>query len=146
MYPVELEIKDTTKSNTSTSNLDLLLSIERDGQLPTSIYYKHDDFNFPIPNCPFLGSNIPALISGAVFISRFIRYARDCSSYGCFILRATRFSYKLPEQGYVKNRLKSSLKKFYGWYGDLIKEYEVPLSWMLSKIEVPRDVRNSKGP
>ena len=38
MYPVELEIKDTTESNTSASYLDLLLSIGRDGQFHTSIY------------------------------------------------------------------------------------------------------------
>ena len=37
MYPVELEIKDTTESNTPASYLDLLLSIGRDGQLHTSI-------------------------------------------------------------------------------------------------------------
>ena len=134
MYPVELEIKDTTESNTSASNLDLHLSIERDGQLHTSIYDKHDDFNFPITDCPFLGSNIPALISVGVFISQFIQYARACSLYGCFILRATRFSYMRLEQGFVKKRLKSSLKKFYGWYGDIIKEYEVPLSWMPNDI------------
>ena len=35
MYPVELEMKDTTESNTSASYLDLLLSIGRDGQLRT---------------------------------------------------------------------------------------------------------------
>ena len=46
MYPLELEIKDTTESNTSTSYLDLLLSIGRDGQLHTSLYNKRDDFNF----------------------------------------------------------------------------------------------------
>ena len=40
MYPVELEIKDTTESTTSASYLDLLLSIGRDGQLHTSIYGK----------------------------------------------------------------------------------------------------------
>ena len=34
-------------------------------------------------------------------------------------------------QGYVKERLKSSLRKFYGRYGDLTKQYEVPLSRML---------------
>ena len=54
MYPVELEIKDTTESNTSASYLDLLLSIGRDGQLHTSIYDKRDDFNFHITNVPFL--------------------------------------------------------------------------------------------
>ena len=46
MYPVELEIKDTTESNTSASYMDLLLSIGRDGQCHTSIYDKRYDFNF----------------------------------------------------------------------------------------------------
>ena len=60
MYPTELEIKDTTESNTSASYLDLLLSIERDGQLRTSLYEKRDDFNFHINNFPFLSSHIPS--------------------------------------------------------------------------------------
>ena len=58
MYPAELEIKDTTESNTSASYLDLLLMIKSDGQLRTSLYDKRDDFNFHITNCPFLISNI----------------------------------------------------------------------------------------
>ena len=37
MYPPELEIKDMTESDTSASYLDLLLSIDRDGQLHTSV-------------------------------------------------------------------------------------------------------------
>ena len=49
-------------------------------------------------------------------------------------MRATRLSNKLLEQGYVKERLKSSLRKFYGRYGDLIKQYEVSLSQMLNDI------------
>ena len=137
MYPVELEIKDTTESNTSASYLDLLLSIGRDGQLHTSIYDKRDDFNFHITNYPFLSSNIPTSPAYGVFISQLIRYARACSSYGCFILRATRLSDKLLEQGYVKERLKSSLRKFYGRSGDLIKQYEVSLSQMLNDILWP---------
>ena len=55
-----------------------------------------------------------------------IIYARACSSYECFILRAVRLSNKLLGQGYVKERLRSSIRKFYGRYGDLIKQYEVP--------------------
>ena len=46
MYPVELEIKDTTESNTASHMY--LLSIGRDGQIHTSIYEKRDDFNFRI--------------------------------------------------------------------------------------------------
>ena len=134
MYPIELEIKDTTESNTSASYLDLHLSIGRDGQLHTSIYDKRDDFNFYITNFPFLSSNIPTLPAYGVFISQLMRYARACSSYGYFILRATQLSNKLLEQGYVKERLKSSLRKFFGRYGDLIKQYEVSLSQMLNDI------------
>ena len=63
-----------------------------------------------------------------------LRYARACSSYECFILRAMRLSNKLLGQGYVKERLKSSLRKFNGRYGDLTKQYEVPLSRMLHDI------------
>ena len=69
-----------------------------------------------------------------VFISQLIRYARACSSYECFNLRAARLSSKLLGQGYVMERLKSSLRKFYGRYGDLIKNNEVSLSPMLHDI------------
>ena len=110
MYPVELEIKDTTESNTSASYLDLLLSIGRDGQLHISIYDKRDDFSLHITNFPFLSSNIPTSPAYGVFISQLIRYAWARSRYGCFILRATRLSNKLLEQGYVKERLTSSLR------------------------------------
>ena len=56
------------------------------------------------------------------------------SNMECFILRAMRLSNKLLGQGYVKERLKSSLRKFYGRYWDLPKQYEVPLSRMLHDI------------
>ena len=99
MYPAELEIKDTTESNTSASYLDLLMSIESDGQLRTSLYDKRDDFNFHITNFPFLSSNIPSSPAYGVFISQLIRYARACSSYECFILRPAQLSTKLLGQG-----------------------------------------------
>ena len=51
-----------------------------------------------------------------------------------FFLRAARLSSKLLGQGYVMERLKSSLRKFYGRYGDLIKHYAVSLSQMLHDI------------
>ena len=126
-----------TESNTFASYVDLLLSIGKDGQLHTSIYDKRDDFNFHITNFPFLSSNIPTSPPYGVFITQLIRYAGACSSYGCFILRATRLSNKLLEQGYVTKRLKSSLRRFYGRYWDLIKQYEVSLSPMLNDILWP---------
>ena len=45
-----------------------------------------------------------------------------------------RLSNNIFGQGYVKERLKSSLRKFFGRYGDLIKQYEVTLSRMLHDI------------
>ena len=105
MYPADLEIKDTTESNTSASYLDLILSIGIVGKLRTSLDDKRDDFNFHITNCTFLGSNIPSNAYG-VFISQLIRYARSCSFYDRFILRAVRLSSKLHGQGYVRERLK----------------------------------------
>ena len=132
---------DTTESNTSVSYLDLLLSIGRDGQLHSSIYDKRDEFNFHITNFPFLSSNIPTSPSYGVFISQLIWYARACSSYGCFILRPTRLSNKFLEQGYFKERLKSSFRKFYGRYGNLIKQYEVSLSQMLNDMLWPDHIQ-----
>ena len=127
----ELEIKDTTESNASAPYLDLLLSIGRNGQLHTSLCDKRDDFNFHITNFPFLSSNIPSS-PPMPFLS--YNSSRASSSYECFILRAVRLSNKLLGQGYVKERLRSSLRKFYGRYRDLIKQYEVPLSRMLHDI------------
>ena len=118
----------------SASYLGLLLSIGRESQLHTSLYDKRDDFNFHITNFPFLSCNIPSSPAYDVFISQLILYARASSSYECFILRAVQLSNKLLGQGYVKERLRSSLRKFYGRYGDLIKQYEVPLSRMLHDI------------
>ena len=134
MYPAELEIKETAERTTSASYLDLLLSIGRDGQLHTSIYDNRVDLNFHITNFPLLTSNIPSLPAYGVFLSQFIRYARACSSYECFILRAKRLSSKLLKQGYLVESLKSSFRNLYGRYVDLIQQYEVYLPRMLNDI------------
>ena len=82
----------------------------------------------------FMSSNIQSSPAYGVFISQLIRYVRASSSYECFILRAVRISNKLLGQGYVKELLKSSIRKFPGRYRDLIKQYEVPLSRMFHDI------------
>ena len=45
--------------------------------------------------------------------------------------RVMRLYNKRLRQGLVKERLKSYLRKFYGRYGNIIKENQVPLSRML---------------
>ena len=134
MYPAEREIKYTTESNTSASYLNPQLSIGREGQLRTSLYGKRNDFNFYITNFPFLSSNCPSSPAYGVFISQLIRHARVCPSYECFILSTARVSCKILGQGYTRERLKSSLRKWYVRYGDIIKHYKVPLSQMLYDI------------
>jgi hypothetical protein len=45
IYPIELEIKDTTNTDRSASYLDLHLEIDSEGRLRTKLYDKRDDFN-----------------------------------------------------------------------------------------------------
>jgi hypothetical protein len=60
IYPIELEIKDTTDTDRSASYIDLHLEIDSEGRLRKELYDKRDDFNFPIVNFAFICSNIPA--------------------------------------------------------------------------------------
>ena len=69
-------------------------------QLYPSIYYKRDDFNFDITNCPFLSSNVPSTPFYGVFISQLKGYTRACSSYECFIPRARQILNELIKQIY----------------------------------------------
>ena len=68
------------------------------------------------------------------FLSQTSSDTTGLTPHECFILRSVRLSNKLLGQRYVKERLELSLRKFYGRYGDLIKQYEVPLSRMLHDI------------
>ena len=82
MYPVELEIKDTTESNTSAHYLDLLPLIGRDGQLHTSIYDNVTISISHITNVPFSSSNIPTSPAYVVFISQLLAPRMDVSFGG----------------------------------------------------------------
>ena len=73
IYPGELDIKDTTESDRSASYLDILLNIDSNGRLTTTLYDKCDDFNFAIVNFPSLCSNIPLSPAYGVYISQLIR-------------------------------------------------------------------------
>jgi hypothetical protein len=69
IYPIELEIKDTTDTDRSASYLDLHLEIDSEGRLRTKLSDKRDDFNFLIVNFPFICSNIPAAPACGVYLS-----------------------------------------------------------------------------
>jgi hypothetical protein len=71
IYPNELEVKDTTDTQKSTSYLDLQLEIDNGGRLKAKLYDKRDYFTFPIVNFPFISSNIPTSRAYGVYISQF---------------------------------------------------------------------------
>ena len=101
IYPIELEIKDTTDTDRSASYLDLHLEIDSEGQLRTKPYDKRDDLNFPILNFPFICSNMPAATAYGVYISQLIRYSRACGSYQDFLDRGLLITRKLLTQGFL---------------------------------------------
>jgi hypothetical protein len=112
IYPIELEIKDTTDTDTSASYLDLHLDMDSEWRLRTKLYNKRDDFNFPIVNIPFICSNIPAAPAYGVYISQLIRYSRACGSYQDFHDRGLLLTRKLLNKVFLLVKLKSSLRKF----------------------------------
>ena len=134
IYPDKLDIKNTIKSDITASYLDILLSIDSNGRLTTTLYDKRDDFNFAIVNFPFLCSNIPLSPAYGVYISQLIRYARACYAYEDFLRRGQLLTKKLMLQGYNESRLKSSFRKFYGRYNDLVCDYKLSLSHMLTDL------------
>jgi hypothetical protein len=128
IYPIELEIKDTTDTDTSASYIGLHLEIDSEGRLRTKLNDKTDDFNFHIVNFPFICSNIPAVPAYGVYISQLIRYSRACGSYQDFLDRGLLLTRKLLNQGFLLVKLKSSHRKFYGRHHDLVDRYGIPVS------------------
>jgi hypothetical protein len=128
IYPIELEIKDTTDTDRSASYLDLHLEIDSEGLLRTTLYDKRDDFNFPIENFPFICSNIPAAPAYGVYISHMIRYSRACGSYQDVLDRGLLLTRKLLNQGFLLVKVKSSLENVYGRHHDSVDRYGISVS------------------
>ena len=67
IYLIELEINNTTDTDSTALYLDLHLEIDSEGHLRTKLYDKRGDF--PIVIFPFICSNIPAAPAYGVYIS-----------------------------------------------------------------------------
>ena len=107
IYPIELEVKDTTDTDRSASYLDIHLEIDSEGRLRSKLYDKRDYFNFPIVNFPFICSNSPAAPAYGVYISQLLRYSRACGSYQEILDRGLLLTRKLLNQGFLLVKLKS---------------------------------------
>ena len=134
IYPVELEIKDTTDADHQASYLDLDLSYNRDKRLQVKLYDKRDDFNFNIVNFPFLSSNIPQSPAYGVYVSQLIRYARASSAYSDFLVRSRLLTSKLLGQGYNRFKLITTFKKFDGRHSDLIGKFQLSVTHMVTDL------------
>jgi hypothetical protein len=105
IYPIELELKDTTiqiglfHTLTYTSKMTVR-------EVKNKLCDKRDDFDFPIGNFPFICSNIPAAPAHEVNISR------ACGSHQDSVDRGLQLTWKLLNQGFLFIRLKSSLRHF----------------------------------
>ena len=128
IYPLELEIKDTTDADHHASYLDLLLKYDNFHRLQVKLNDKRDDFNFDIVNCPFLCSNIPQSPAYGGFVSQLIMYARASSMYEDFIMRSQLLSSKLLKQGFTRNRLIATFKKCYGRHSVLVDSFKVSVT------------------
>jgi hypothetical protein len=110
IYPIELEIKDTT-------NTDRLLH---------TLTYTPRNWQWGSVIC----SNIPAAPAYGVCISHLIWYPTACRSYQYFLDRGLLLTRKLPNQGFLLVKLKSSLQKFYGRHHNLVDCYGISVSQM----------------
>jgi hypothetical protein len=72
IYPIELDIMDTTDTAMYDSYLDLRFEIDNESRLRTKFYDKRYKFNFPIVNFPVICSTIPAAPAYGVYIAQLV--------------------------------------------------------------------------
>jgi len=110
VYPIALEINDSTDTDRSASDLDR-----------TKLYDKRVISIFLLVKFSIICSNIPASPAYGVYISQLIRYSRAC---GMLLTR------KLLNQGFLLVKLKSSRRMFYGRHHDMVDRYGISVSQM----------------
>ena len=110
------------------------------GKLFTQLYDKRDDFNFPIVNFPYLGSNIPESPAYGVFVSQLIRYARVCSKYEDFLFRGSVLVSKFLQQGYSSRKHQTTFRKFYGRHIDSVHKFDTCVAHMWNGLFTNSDI------
>ena len=130
IYPIELKLNKANINDTSTSFLDLDLTI-KDGIITSKIYDKRDDFDFQIVNYPHLDGDVPRIPSYGVYMSQLLRFARACTSIEDFNKRNLVITDKLLKQGYRYCKLRKTFSKFYHRNISLISKYKTSLKSLL---------------
>ena len=81
-------------------------------------------------NFPFICSHIPAAHVYGVYISWLMRDSRACGSYHDSRAQSTSANNDVTEPGFLVVKLKSSLRKCYGYHYDLANRYGISVSQM----------------
>jgi len=121
-------------SPNSATYLDLDFEHDINGTLTIKLHDKHNDFNFRIVNYPFLDSNTPSSPAYGVYMSQLILYSRTCNSYQDFLHRSVLLTRNLLSQGFIKNKLRSTLKMFFGRYHHLTLPNRISVTTMANDI------------
>ena len=109
IYPIELEIKDTTDTVKSASYLDVHPEIDNEGRLKNKTLRQKSYFLLSIVNFPFLCTNIPATPAHEVYISFLIQYLWISFFYHDFLDRWFLLTRKLSNHEFKLVKLKSFL-------------------------------------
>ncbi len=100
IYPKELNLENTSESDTHDTFLDLDITIIND-KFNVRIYYKTDHFNFEIISFTFPESNIHSQIGYKTFYSQLFRFYQLCSNLNNFEICAQLVFKKLISRGYL---------------------------------------------
>ena len=77
-------------------------------------------------------SNIPAEPDYGAYFTQWVRYSRDCGSYHIYFASGMQLTRTLHIQGFIGVKLKSSLRKFYCRYHNVVNRYGISVSQMTS--------------
>ena len=109
IYPIELEIKDTTDTARSASYLNLHLEIDSEGRLRTKPYDTEMISIFILWTVHFYVATSQQNLR-MEFISQLIRYPSACVSYHDFLHKGLLQTRKLQNQGFLVVTLKHHFK------------------------------------
>ena len=111
IYPTEMIIKNTNKSITEVSYLDLSIS-NTNSQYYYKSYDKREDFNFKVINYSNLKGNVPINPSYGVFTSQLIRFSSINQHISDFTSGIKCLIKKLRLLGYSSTRLQFLFQRF----------------------------------
>ncbi len=125
IYPKELQIKQENSIEDSASYLEFQCGIQ-DEQLYTSLFDKHDSFNFSVVNYHFVEqSNILETRAYGVYTSHLICRTRVCDLYKDFQLHHNNLCLELYHQRFKYHKLCKHLQKTLQNHNVLFAKYDI---------------------